>query len=414
MTTHGTRSAPAGTGAKNGSRSSLPLWLLTLFLLAFSFGTDDLVIAGILPDISRDLDVSVAASGQLVTVFALTFALGAPVAAFLTSRLPRRQVLIGAAAVFALANVGAALAPAYGPLLVARIISGLAAATASPAAFAIAATAAPEGRQGRFLAVVGAGLTTSLVAGVPAGTWIGGELGWRATMLFVAAIAVVAGLGLLLTLPPLPGGEVAGLKDRLAPLRRPGTAAALLAMIPSAAGGMMSYVYVTEIVGRIGGIRGSAVAPLITAVGLAGIVGAFVGGRLVDALGALRTLMIFLGGVLAAPVLMVLLGLAGGPYPVPVVASVLVFYGLATWGIAPATQAWLLGRGDGPGAANELIALNNSAMFLGFSLAGGIGGLVLETNGPLAVPATAAGCVLVSLALFWTAFTSDRRGRVSR
>nr|WP_281282685.1 MFS transporter [Nonomuraea terrae] len=109
--------------------------------MAFSFGTDDLIIAGVLPDISRDLDVSVAMSGRLVTVFALTFALGAPVAAFLTARLPRRQVLIGAAAVFVLANVLAALSPSYGLLLAARILSGLAAATASPAAFAVAAAA---------------------------------------------------------------------------------------------------------------------------------------------------------------------------------------------------------------------------------------------------------------------------------
>ncbi len=114
MTTHGTRTAPAGTGATNSSRSSLPLWLPALFLLAFSFGTDDLIIAGILPDISRDLDVSVATGGRLVTVFALTFALGAPVAAFLTARLPRRRVLIGAAAVFVPANVGAAMAAPEG------------------------------------------------------------------------------------------------------------------------------------------------------------------------------------------------------------------------------------------------------------------------------------------------------------
>ncbi|MFI6536910.1 MFS transporter [Nonomuraea sp. NPDC050547] len=396
-----------------GSGPRLPLWLLSLFLLAFSFGTDDLIIAGILPDLARDLDVSVAMSGQLVTVFALTYALGAPVAALLTSRLPRRPVLVGAAAVFVLANLAAAVAPSYGLLMVARIVSGLAAATASPAAFAVAATAAPEGRQGRFLAVVGAGLTTSLVAGVPVGTWIGGELGWRATMVYVAAIALLAGVGLLSSLPALPGTGASRLKERLAPLRRPGTAAALLAMIPSGAGGMMSYVYITEIVGRIGGIRGAAVAPLITVVGLAGIAGAFAGGRLVDAVGALRALMILLLGVFAAPALMAVLGLAGGPYPLPVVTVLVILYGLATWGIAPATQAWLLERADGPGAANELIALNNSAMFLGFSLAGGIGGLALEAFGPVAVPATAAGCVLVSLALFDRAFTSGGR-RVDR
>ncbi|MFI6298357.1 MFS transporter [Nonomuraea sp. NPDC050790] len=386
---------------------------MSLFLLAFSFGTDDLIIAGILPAISHDLNVSVAMSGQLVTAFALTYALGAPIAAFLTARLPRRPVMIGAVAVFVLANVGAALAPAYGPLLVARILSGLAAATASPAAFAIAATSAPPGRKGRFLAIVGAGLTTSLVAGVPLGTWIGGELGWRATMIYVAIVAVVAGLGLLLTLPPLPGEARSALKDRLAPLRNPVASTALLAMIPSGAGGMMSYVYVTEIVRTLGDLRGSAVAPLIIAVGLAGIVGALAGGRLVDRLGALRALMILLVGVLAAPVLMFVLGVAGGPYPILVIALLLILYGLATWGIAPATQAWLLERGAGPAAAGELLALNNSAMFLGFSLAGGLGGLVLEAYGVLAVPLTAAGCVLVSLVLFWVAFRSDRRRRAA-
>ncbi|RJL35481.1 MFS transporter [Bailinhaonella thermotolerans] len=411
MTAHSTR--PASPGTRQRSGTPLPPWLLSLFLLAFSFGTDDLIIAGILPDLSRDLDVPVAVGGQLVTAFALTYALGAPAAALLTARLPRRRVLIGATAVFVLANLAAALAPAYGPLLAARIAAGLAAAAASPAAFAIAAMAAPEGRQGRYLAIVGAGLTTSLVAGVPAGTWIGGELGWRATMLYVAGIALVAGLGVLRTLPPLPGGERSRLRDHLAPLRRPATAAALLAMIPSGAGGMMSYVYITEIVGMLGGVRGSAVAPLITAVGLAGIVGALIGGRLVDGLGALPALIVLLCGVLAAPLLMAALGVAGGPYPIPVVALVVVLYGLATWGIAPATQAWLLGRGDGQAAANQLLALNNSAMFLGFSLAGGLGGLVLRAYGPAAVPAAAAGCVLVSLALFGTAALSGRRGRES-
>jgi predicted MFS family arabinose efflux permease len=314
--------------------------------------------------------------------------------------------------VFAAANLGAAAAPTYETLMAARIVSGLAAATAAPAAFALAATAAPEGRQGRFLAVVGAGLTTALVAGVPLGTWIGGALGWRSTMLFVAALAATAGLALLPTVPRVPRATPATpdrLQDRLAVLRRPGTLPALLAMIPSGAGGMMSYVYITEIADRLGGLRGAAVAPLITAVGAAGILGALAGGRAVDALGALRALRLMLIGVLAAPALMTLLGLAGGPYPVPVVAAALTLYGLATWGIAPATQAWLLERGGGPQAANELLALNNSAMFLGFALAGGIGGLALEAGGPVAVTGTAAGCVLASLALFAMAFRNRPR-----
>lgn len=397
---------PAPAGAARRGRA-LPFWLLTLFLLAFAFGTDDLVIAGILPEISRDLGVPVAAGGQLVTAFALAFALGAPFAAFLTARLPRRAVLAGAAGVFAAANLAAAAVPSYGLLLAVRIVAGLAAATASPAAFAVAATAAPEGRQGRFLAVVSAGLTTSLVAGVPLGTWIGDALGWRATMLFVAGLAAVAALGLLTSLPALPGAEPGRMRDRLAPLRSVGTASALLAMVPSGAGGMMTYVYISEVAGSLGDVRGAALAPLITGVGVAGIAGAFAGGRAVDALGPERTLVLFLAGVFAAPLLIAVLGAAGGPYPVAAVAVLLVLYGLVTWGIAPATQAWLLRRHDG--APNELIALNNSAMFLGFSVAGGIGGAALGAGGPMAVPATAAGCVALALVLFAVALRHGRR-----
>lgn len=112
--------------------------------------------------------------------------------------------------------------------------------------------------------------------------------------------------------------------------------------------------------------------------------------------------------MLAAPALMLAFALAGGPYPRPVVAVLYLLYGLAAWGIGPAVQAWLIER-DGGAAAGELIALNNSAMFLGFSLAGGIGGLALQAGGAAAVPAAAAGCLIVSLALFGTAFTGSRR-----
>ena len=407
MASHATQPA-VRTGTGGDARRPAALWLPALFLLAFSFGTDDMVIAGILPDIARDLAVSVPLSGQLVTVFAVAYALGAPPAALLTARLPRRTVLVAAAGVFVVANLAAAAAPAYGALLAARAVAGLAAATASPVAFAVAAAAAPEGRQGRYLAVVGAGLTTSLVAGVPVGAWLGEALGWRATMLFVAALAAVAGTALAVTLPPLPGGAAGGLRDRLAPLGRRRTLIGLTAMVPAGAGGMMPYVYLTEVAGRLGEVRGAGVAPLITVVGAAGVAGSLAGGRAVDALGARRALLLFASGMLAAPALMLAFALAGGPYPRPVVAVLYLLYGLAAWGIGPAVQAWLIER-DGGAAAGELIALNNSAMFLGFSLAGGIGGLALQAGGAAAVPAAAAGCLIVSLALFGTAFTGSRR-----
>ncbi|RSN68127.1 hypothetical protein [Actinomadura sp. WAC 06369] len=104
---------------------------------------------------------------------------------------------------------------------------------------------------------------------------------------------------------------------------------------------------------------------------------------------------------------MAVLGAAGGPYPAVVVGAVFVFYGLVTWGIAPATQAWLLDRG-GPDAAGELLAVNNACMYLGFSLAGGVGGLALGAGGAAAVPVAAAGCAGLSLVLFAAALVGRR------
>lgn len=243
--------------------------------------------------------------------------------------------------------------------------------------------------------------------GVPVGTWIGGALGWRATMVFVAGVAAVAAAGIWATLPDLPGAEPRPLRARLAPLGRPAVALALVAMVPGGAGAMMCYVYVSEIAGRLSAVRGAALAPLITAVGVAGIGGSLLGGRMADRFGASRSLIVLLCGTLSAPVAMYVLGRAGGPYPIVVTGVVFAVWGLAAWGMGPVAQARLLASTDAP--PTEVLALNNGTMFLGFSVAGGLGGAALGAGGALAVPATAAGCLLLTIVLFAVVF---RIGRV--
>src|SRR5690625_1272522 len=168
-------------------RPRTPIWLLALFFAAFAIGTDDFVIAGLLPEIADDLSVSEAAAGQLITVFSLSYAVGAPMAAVVTARWSQRHVMIAAASFFTVGNLIAAAAPTYETLFALRVLLALTAATITPAAVSTAAALAPAGRQGRYIGMVAAGLTVSLVAGVPIGTWLGGNFGWRSTMVFVAA-----------------------------------------------------------------------------------------------------------------------------------------------------------------------------------------------------------------------------------
>ncbi|MBV8933618.1 MAG: MFS transporter, partial [Kutzneria sp.] len=167
-------------------------WLPQVAVLAFgtfAVGTDAFVVAGLLPDISRSLSVSVAAAGQLVSVFSLAYAVLSPLLAALTGSWSRRAVLVTALLVFATGNVATALVPGYPLVLATRVLAAAGAAMFTPNAGATAAAIAGERRRGQAISMVTMGLTCSLVAGAPLGTAIGNAWGWRSTMWFVAALA---------------------------------------------------------------------------------------------------------------------------------------------------------------------------------------------------------------------------------
>ncbi|SPL98143.1 MFS transporter, DHA1 family [[Actinomadura] parvosata subsp. kistnae] len=139
----------------------------------FAVGTDGFVVAGILPEIARSLDVSVAAAGQLVTVFSIAYAVLAPVLATLTAGWSRRVVLPAGLALFAVGNVITALAPSYALVLVSRAVAAGGASLYAATASATAAAIAGDERRGRAIAIVMLGLTSSLALGAPLGTAVG-------------------------------------------------------------------------------------------------------------------------------------------------------------------------------------------------------------------------------------------------
>ena len=185
--------------------STLPK-LFCLALGAFAIGTESYVIAGLLPDLASDLQVSVALAGQLITVFAFAYALGSPLLAVATGAWERRRLLLTALAAFALFNLFAAMAQSYAMLLVARVGLALSAATFMPAASAYAVAVMPAAQRGRALAIIYTGLTVATVLGVPAGVMVGEHFGWRYTFVGVAGLATVALAGLAATLAPLHSG----------------------------------------------------------------------------------------------------------------------------------------------------------------------------------------------------------------
>lgn len=385
------------------AKTRLPIWLLALFLAAFAIGTDDFVIAGILPELAADLAVSESAAGQLITVFSVTYAVAAPLAAVITYRWPRRTVMAWSMVVFIIGNLAAAAAPNYESLFGLRIVLAIAAATVTPAAIASAAAQAPPGKQGKYISVVAAGLTVSLAVGVPAGTWLGGQFGWRSTMILVAVLATVALIGMR-RIPDQERDEYVPLRVRLAPLRQPAIVTALVSVLIAASGGLMFYEYVAPVTRELSAADSGTLGFLIAVAGISGAIGTWIGGLATDQYGPERTTIVSVGLQALAMLGAAFLAFTSAPGGVPVAVTglLLAVWAMAGWAFNPAMYTRLINLSGNAGA--EVAGLNNSALFFGISLASGLGGVVLASWGATAIPLVAGTLSLVAVAVFAVSF----------
>ncbi|MFI7634449.1 MFS transporter [Nonomuraea sp. NPDC049400] len=381
-------------------RARLPAWLLALVFTTFTFATDDYVIAGVLPAVSADLGVSEAAGGQLVTVFSLTFALGAPVASVLCAAWPRRGLLTWALALFTVANGAAAVTTSYAVLMGLRVLAALAAAAVVPAVFAIATSLAPEDRQGRYLALVMGGMTGSLMLGVPIGTWVGGAFGWQAAFGLGGLLGLAALVAIRVTLPEPPPAAAMPVGARLASLARPQVLLGLLGIVAIVLGSMMVLTYLAPFLRDLAGAGPAELGWVFALAGLAGLAGGQLGGRAADRWGADRALITGIAGFTAVMGLFAACWLLR-PLPLPALLPLLVAWAAVSWWIPPPAQTRLLALA-GP-AGPQALALNSSAVYVGVSGGGAVGGLVLESYGSGWLPPAAAVVELAALALFWAA-----------
>ncbi|MGW0203031.1 MFS transporter, partial [Nonomuraea sp. NPDC003201] len=173
----------------------------SLMLCVFGITTGEFVIAGILPGIATDLAVSIPAAGLLVTAYAIGMIVGGPVLTALTARFPRKPLILVLLAITIAGNLASALAPAYGVLFAARVVTSLVTSTFFANAIVIAVSTAAPGKQASTVSKLVFGMNLSMILGAPIGTFIGNAHGWRATFLVVAACCA-AGFALVARLVP--------------------------------------------------------------------------------------------------------------------------------------------------------------------------------------------------------------------
>ncbi|WP_333486768.1 MFS transporter [Nonomuraea corallina] len=353
----------------------------------FAVGTGMFVIAGLLTPIAADLDVSVAAAGQLMTVFALAYAVLSPILAAVTAALPRRTLLLLGLGVFVLGNALTAVVPGY-PLVVAtRVLAAAGAAMFTPTASGVASALAGPGQRGRALALVMGGLSVATAVGVPLGTWLGGAAGWRATIWLVTGLAVLGFAGIAALVPDVRVTVPGGLRERFAPLADRGVLAVLATQLLMFASAFSAYTY-------LGSLFDLPPAAVLWAWGVGAVVGNQLGGRLTDAYGPRRMV---LAGLTTSTILMALIPVANLALPVALVWAFL--WGALGWLVAPAQQYRVVAALPGNVAIG--LGLLSSAQYAGLVLAGVAGGLVLDGYGRagVIVLATALGLATVLFTL---------------
>jgi len=388
---------------------SRPVWLLALTLAAFAVQTDDYIIIGVLPAVSNAVHLSETATGQLVTVYSLTYALAAPLWALLPVRVVRKRALAGALTVFGAANFAVLLVDSYPTLMALRIVAALAAAVVLPSALATASAEAPPERQGRYLATVMTGLTGAVLLGVPAGTWIGAGFGWRATFVFGGLLGIGALLMLVCTLPRAESHAVderKTLESMVRPLLNGTVAVILLVTVLTVAGNLAFQTYIAPFLSEVSGVTPTVLAVLLVCSGIGGLLGTQASGRLIDRYRPERvfalTSSVFCGAMLAFAGLWLV-----RPVPVVLTTVLLVCWSAAAWAVPPSIQTLMLARA-GREAAGQAMAVQSSSVYIGSALGGGVGGGVIAAGVGL-IPAAAA--VLAFLGL--VALLPVMRGRIA-
>lgn len=364
--------------------------ILLLSASGFTVLTTEFLIIGLLPALARDLDISVSKAGLLVTLFAFTVAAAGPFLTAAMANVNRKRLFIGVLAIIGLSNVLAAVAPNYGTMAVARIIPALALPVFWSLASATAVDLMGADRAGRAISIISFGIVCATVFGIPIGTLVSDAFGWRSAF---GVLAVVAFGKALMLFAFFPGAEPQKTQISLAQqariLRDPMVVVHVVLSVLMFTGMFTAYTYLADMLERLAGFDGALVGWSLMGFGAVGVIGNFVGGRMVD-----RT-------PLGASLAFALLIAAGMIAIVPSIRSQWsLVAALGAWGIAQAALllvSHVRVMKSAPSAPAFAASLNISGANLGIGLGAFVGGYVIDSTGIESIGFAAAAIIVLAI-----------------
>ncbi|WP_028608532.1 MFS transporter [Paenibacillus harenae] len=373
------------------------LALLALAISAFAIGTTEFISVGLLPLIAEDLHISVSTSGLTVTLYALGVTFGAPVLTSLTSGISRKTLLLWIMVVFIAGNLLAATAGGIAVLLAARVISALAHGVFMSIGSTIAADLVTEDRRASAIAIMFSGLTVATVTGVPLGTLIGQQLGWRAAFIAIVAIGVLAFVAnMILISSNLPKGTKTQLRDQVKLVTNGRMLLAFVITALGYGGTFVVFTYLSPLLHDITGFQEKTAAVILLLYGIAIAIGNIIGGKVANRKPVKALFYMFL---IQAVILFVLAFTA----PFKVAGLVTIFFmGLLAFMNVPGLQVYvvMLAERFAPKAKDVASAVNIAAFNAGIAIGAYLGGVITDTIG--LIHTTWVGALMVLGAVFLT------------
>ncbi|MAZ26664.1 MAG: MFS sugar transporter [Cytophagaceae bacterium] len=380
------------------SRMPIAIWALTGSV--FAIGTTEVVMIGLLPTIAKEFSISIASTGWLVTSYAIGVAIGGPIVTAFTNKINRKKLLLVIVLLFAISNGLAFASSNFTLLIIARVLSGVAHGVFVGIGANIASSMVSKEKRATAIAIMFTGLTVAMVTGVPLGTYIGQQFGWRFTFGGIAVVGFLCLLADQLWLPnDIKQGVPIRLKDQFKVLRNKSILLGFSLTLFSFAALFGTFTYLSPLLGTISGFSENQITLILLFYGIAVAFGNLLGGKFSNKKPA-KTLMV-LFALLSITFILMFVFL---PYKIPalILIAMMGFIGFAT---VPGMQLYVIQLSEKylPGTEDVSSVLNISAFNVGIALGSSICGVLISTSlGLLSITLMSAtfSVIAVTMAVF--------------
>ncbi|PHM75213.1 MFS transporter [Xenorhabdus kozodoii] len=352
----------------------MPIAIWVLAIATFGIATTEFIVAGLLPEIATEFNISIPTAGNMVTSYALGVFVGAPMLIILGGRIERKKMLSMLMVLFIIGNALTTFSPTFYLAIIGRIIASLTHGAFMGIGAIIAAELVSENKKTTAIAFMFSGMTLANLVGIPIGTWIGKAISWRITFAIITAIGIIALVGILILLPKFDQKAPASIKKELLAFTNIHVLLAMGITVLGPAAFFTTMTYIAPLMINIAGFSESAITWLLLVLGLGFFFGNIVGGKLAD-----KAMMPLLYWTLGLQSLVLFIFWLYGNNQFIACLSLFLMAALGFATVSP-IQRLVMDKAQEAGAANLVSSVNIGFFNLGNAVGAWLGGVIIASH----------------------------------